>query len=233
MKLVGLTVVVVVAALGLVGCGGSSSSTSSSSATGIEAAAERLEHTEEGCEFSEEEAAAHPTERIYRETLERCQSDEQKLRQMVEAGEGESTAPLPTRDDADDAADTSTEAVREIEERCEFFAEELRANAPANGGWKATLEGCKEELKDAEEPDLVAREEKKNEIRLKESRQAYREEREARVEAKLRNVKAKLRESKRAEIEALKSLCSASVSEAVAEEKRTGQYLREYWRECR
>jgi hypothetical protein len=210
----------------VVGCGGGQESRTG----GIEPAAERLEHTEEGCKFSEEEAAAHPTERIYRETLERCKSDEEKLRRMVEAGHGDSIAPLPSRDATDE---TGIGPVKEIEERCEFFAEELRADPSEATGWKESIEGCREELKDAEEPDRVAREEKKNEIRLKKSRQAYREEREARLKAKLRNVKARIRKSKSAEIEALKELCSASVSEAVAEEERTGRYLQEYWRECR
>jgi hypothetical protein len=230
MKLTAVALVVVVAALGLVGCGGSSSTTSDSSASGVEPASERLEHTEEGCKFSEEEEAAHPTERVYRETLERCKDDEQKLRQMVEAGEGESTAPLPSRDATDE---TGTGPVKEIEERCEFFAEELHADPSEATGWKESIEGCREELKDAEEPDRVAREEKENELRLRESRAAYREEREARYEAALGRAKRKVATTKRAEIEALKELCSASLSEAVAEEERTGRYLREYWRECR
>jgi hypothetical protein len=143
----------------------------------------------------------------------------------------------PAGDDGSATAPSSnapaTGLVKEIEERCEFFAKELRADPSEATGWKESIEGCRKELKDAEEPDRVAREERANAIRLEKSRQAYREEREAHLEAALRRQKAKLRESKTAEIKALKSLCSFSVSEVVAEENRTGHYLREYWRECR
>jgi hypothetical protein len=98
MKRLALAVALIVSALGLVACGGGGSSTSgSTSASGIEPASERLEHTEEGCAFSEEQATAHPSEPIYKETLAMCKAEEKELRQMVQAGEGDSTKPIQSK----------------------------------------------------------------------------------------------------------------------------------------
>jgi hypothetical protein len=98
MKRLVLAVALIVSALGLVACGGGGSSTSgSTSASGIEPASERLEHTEEGCAFSEEQVAAHPSEPVYEKVLAECKSEEKKLRQMVDAGEGDSTKPVTSK----------------------------------------------------------------------------------------------------------------------------------------
>lgn len=167
------------------------------------------------------------------------------------AGAGEPQRRTAT---ADSTSKPASGPLREIEERCKWAAEELRANPSEADAWKETLKGCREDVKSeeakegepivtfhgreltkseaAEERDRIARGERNAEANEERERREERAE-EARLEAALRRKKVKLRELKRAEIEALKSLCSASVREVVAEENRTGHYLREYWRRCR
>jgi hypothetical protein len=207
MKRIAIAAALILAALGLVACGGSSSSTSAKQQH-LHELAERYPEEKEAAEQAAAESGIEPASERHGDSS---------------ASPSESSPP----------SQPAAGPPEQIEERCTFAAEELRANPSEADAWKATLEGCMEEVKDADEPARVAREEKEAKLSLRESRAEYRQEKEAHYEAAIARAKAKVAKTERAEIHALKALCSTSVSEVVAAEQQTGDSFPEYWRECR